>query len=337
MANITFSEVSGLNNSIFGNSQAPIRMLVEKKAESFEQKSVLPLIFSMEKSNHYAEKFTTMTAMDGFVPVGENASHPIDGMQEGFAKTLENVTWKDKFSISREIIEDSQTINFKNKPSAFVTGYYRTRERFGASLLGNAMELSTTATYGGKVFDITTADGDALFSTTHTGKVSGANQSNHFSDAFSADALSAVETSMQNFKGDNGEIMAISPDTIIIPNIYTLKKTVFATIGADKDPATANNGFNYQYGRWNVIVWAELNNYITAGTTPYILLDSTYNQELKGGIWLDRTPLDIRSTLDDDTDANVWYGYSRFTAGFNDWRFAAVGGVAAGDTLVSAS
>lgn len=32
-------------------------------------------------------------------------------------------------------------------------------------------------------------------------------------------------------------------------------------------------------------------------------------------------------------DANVWWGYSRFNGTFNDWRFAAVGGVTGGKSL----
>ena len=41
MANITFTEASGLQNSIYGNSQAPIKMFIEKKAEAFEQESII--------------------------------------------------------------------------------------------------------------------------------------------------------------------------------------------------------------------------------------------------------------------------------------------------------
>jgi hypothetical protein len=43
--------------------------------------------------------------------------------------------------------------------------------------------------------------------------------------------------------------LGLVPDTIIIPNDAMLKKEVFAAIGADKDPNTANNGFNFQFGR----------------------------------------------------------------------------------------
>lgn len=334
MANIVFSEGSGLNDSIFGKSQAPIRAFIEKKAEAFEQQSMLDSLFAMEKSKNWGEKFTSMTSMEGFKPVGENGEHPHDGMQEGFAKTLTHMTWKDRFSLSREIVDDAKTIDLKKQPQAFTQGFYRTRERFGAAIYGAAITGKTEMTFGGQKFDTTAADGSAVFAKNHGAKGKGATQSNQFSDAFSNDALMAMESAMQDFRDDNGFVLSITPDTILIPNDYKLKRDVFAAIGADKDPSTANNGFNYTFGRWNVIVWQYLNNFITKGTAPWIMLDSKYNAENYGAIWLDRTALEVKSLIDDNTDANVWNGYARFTAGFNDWRFAAVGGISGGTALI---
>lgn len=335
MANITFSEGSGLQDSIFGKSQAPIRLFIEKRGEAFEQESMLQNLFMVTDSTNFGEKLSTLTAMDGFMPVGENGAYPVDGMQEGYAKFLEHMTWKDSFSLSREIVDDSKVMDLKKKPAAFVTGYYRTRERFGAALLGSAIASSSKVSFHGKDFDCTAADGKKLFATDHPAKVKGKAQSNLFSDAFSDDALAAAETAMQNFRGDNGEILDVAPDTILIPNLYALKKSVFEAIGADKDPNTSNNGFNYLFGRWNVIVWPYLNKYLADGTAPWVLLDSRYNNEYGGAVWIDRTNLEVRSRIDDNTDANVWQGYARFIAGFNDWRFAAVGGVTGGTQLVS--
>ena len=113
------------------------------------------------------------------------------------------------------------------------------------------------------------------------------------------------------------------------------RQQVAAAIGADKDPNTANNGFNYNFGRWSVIVWPYLNQFIAAGTSPWILLDKRYNDEYGCALWLDRVALEVRSELSGN-DANVWKGYARFTAGFNDWRGFAVGGVSGGTQLVSA-
>lgn len=334
MANITFTEGSGLQNSIFGKSQEPIKLFIEKKAEAFEQKSMLPELFSMDTSTHFGEKITGMTAMDGFQPVGENGNYPTDGMQEGYSKFLEHMTWKDSFSISREIIEDGKLMDLRRQPAGFVTGYHRTREKFGAALLGNALQKKTEMSFCGAIFDCTAADGRPLFSKTHPSKIGKKIQSNCYADAFSANALAALEAKMQDFRGDNEEVLDVTPGTILIPNDYSLKKEVFAAIGADKDPATANNGFNFLFGRWNVIVWPYLNQFIEDGTAPWILLDKRYNEENGGAVWLDRVKLEVRSEIASN-DANVWKGYARFTAGFHDWRFAACGGVTGGSTLIS--
>ena len=331
--NIIFSESSGLNDSIYGKCQAPIRMFLEKRGEEFEQNSVLKDLFFMGKSGNYADMMTTMTAMSGFEPVGENGAYPLDGMQEGYQKLLKYQTWKDSFSVSKEMMEDGKLMDMRKQPAAFMTSYNRTRELFGAALYGAAMNGAGSVTFKGVKFDLTGADGSNLLAKEHAPKVSGDKQCNCFKDAFSVDALGKLETAMHLFRGDNDEILDVAPDTILIPEIATLKKDVFAAIGADKDPVSANNAFNYQYGRWNVIVWPYLNQFVTKGTSPWVLLDSKYNETYGGAVWNDRVQLEVRSTIDENTDANVWRGRSRFNAAFNDWRFAAIGGVAAGNAL----
>lgn len=330
---ITFSEGSGLNDSVYGKCQAPIRMFLEQRGEQFEQQSVLKNLFLMGTSENYGDLLTTMTAMSGFEPVGENGAYPADGMQEGFSKLIVYDTWKDSFKISAEMIEDAKLMDLRKQPAAFMTSYNRTREMFGAALFGNAMKAQASMQYKGKQFDLTTADGVTLFNTAHPPKVSGENQCNLFSDVFSVDALGQMETAMHLFRGDNDEILDVAPDTILIPEVASLKKAVFAAIGADKEPTTSNNAFNYQYGRWTVIIWSYLNQFITASTQPWVLLDSKYNQTYGGAVWNDRVKLAVRSTVDENTDANVWRGRSRFNAAFNDWRFAAVGGVSSGQGL----
>lgn len=330
---ITFSEGSGLNDSVYGKCQAPIRMFLEQRGEQFEQQSVLKDLFLMGTSENYGDLLTTMTAMSGFEPVGENGAYPADGMQEGYSKLVVYDTWKDSFSISAEMIEDAKLMDLRKQPAAFMTSYNRTREMFGAALFGGAMKAQSSMLYKGKKFDLTAADGVTLFHTAHPPKVAGENQCNLFKDAFSVDALGQMETAMHLFRGDNDEILDVAPDTILIPEIASLKKEVFAAIGADKEPTSANNAFNYQYGRWTVIIWSYLNQFITPSTAPWVLLDSKYNQTYGGAVWNDRVKLSVRSTIDDNTDANVWRGRSRFNAAFNDWRFAAVGGVASGEDL----
>lgn len=331
--NIIFSEGSGLNDSIYGNVQAPIRMFLEERGEQFEQTSVLKDLFLMGESTNFGDMLSGLTAMNGFDPVGENGAYPLDGMQVGYEKFLRYETWKNSFAISAEMIEDSKVLDLKKQPAAFMTSYLRTRENFGAALYGGAIAGKNKIKFRGREFDATAADGLALFHTAHKPKIAGATMSNKFSNAFSVDALDRAESAMQIYRGDNDNILDVAPDTILIPNDPDLKRAVFAAIGADKDPATANNGFNFQYGRWTVIVWSYLNQFLAAGQKPWILMDSTYNQEYGGAVWNDRVKLAVDSDIDKNTDANVWRGRSRFNAAFNDWRFAAVGGVAGGTEL----
>lgn len=333
--NITFSEGSGLNDSIYGKCQAPIRMFLEQRGEQFEQQSVIKDLFLMGTSENYGDMMTSLTAMDGFQPVGENGAYPADGMQEGYSKLLVYETWKDSFSVSREMIEDGKLMDMKKQPAAFMTSYHRTRELFGAALYGGAIAGKSKVAFRGKQFDITGADGSVLFHTAHKPKVKGATQTNKFSDEFSVDALGRAETAMHLFKGDDDNILDVAPNTILIPEDADLKKAVFAAIGADKDPVTANNAFNYQYGRWNVIIWSYLNQFINSGTKPWILLDTAYNETYGGAVWNDRVKLAVRSAIDENTDANVWRGRSRFNATFNDWRFACIGGISGGTELAT--
>ena len=333
--NITFSESSGLADSVYGNCQAPIRMFIEQRGEQFEQQSLLKELFLMGESENFGDMLSSLTAMNGFMPVGENGAYPKDSMQVGYEKFLRYETWKDEFSISAEMIEDGKMLDLKKQPAAFMIGYGRTRELFGAALYAGALLGNKNFTFRGKSFDATAADGLPLFHTAHVPKVSGKKQCNKFSNEFSVDALDRAETAMQLFRGDNDNILELAPDTIVIANHPDLKRRVFAAIGADKDPNSANNGFNYQFGRWTVIIWSYLNQFVTDSSKPWMLMDSKYNQEYGGAVWNDRVKLAVRSVVDENTDANVWRGRSRFNAAFNDWRFACAGGLDGGTDLAT--
>lgn len=336
MGNIAFSFAAGLNDTIFGKCQAPVMALIEHRAEAFEKSSMLKQIYNFGPSKHFGEKITSMTGTEGFKPVGEGGAYPVDGMQEGFSKFIEHMTWKDSFPITREAADDAKLLDLKKRPETFVTGYYRTRERFGAAMLAGG--LGKSIEFGGRTFDTTGADGKPLFDAEHPSALKNAKvakQSNRFAGAFSNAALGKLATRMQNYADDRGDPLAVAPDTIIIPNDEELKYGIFEAIGADKSPETANNGFNYHYGMWTVIVWPYLNNVLktgTAGDKPYILLDSNYNKLYDGAAWLERVKLEVKSKIDDN-DNNLWKGYARFGVGFNDWRAFAIGGVTGGTAL----
>ena len=109
--------------------------------------------------------------------------------------------------------------------------------------------------------------------------------------------------------------------------------SAFEAIGSNKDPETGNNAYNYQYGRWNVLVWPYLNQWDTGGVEPWFLLDSNYNSLYGSLVWFDRIPLSVKSYVSEENDNNIWKGRCRFIAGFNDWRGIACAGVSGATAL----
>ena len=336
MAYLTVSIGSGLVDSIYGKCQFPIQSYLLKRGEAFEQASVLNKLFREVNSKHYTEGYSGESAMDDFEDVGEGGDYPRTGFEETFKQFIQNREFKQSFSVTQTLVEDSNLGEMKQRANKLITAYDRTREMHGRYLYAGGL-FGTTVTVKDKVYPCASADGKALFAKDHPAKVKGGAQSNLYAGDFTADNLDAVETNMQNIKGDNGELLGVAPDTIWIPNDAALKRKVFEVIGADKDPDTANNGFNYQYGRWNVIVdpylHIALSNLGKGTVKPWILLDSKFIQENDGPIFQNRVKLQIKSDIDPNNDTTIWKGRGRFAAGFVDWRFAAAGNITGGTAL----
>lgn len=337
MAEIIFSEASGVADSVFGNSQAPIQEFILSAAKAREEsETAYKRIFKMTKSTHYGEKYGGVTGFKGFRPTAENGANNRDGIQETFSKTLENIRWTDEFVVSHEMVEDSLIMDFRERPQGFIDGYYDAREDYAAAVIGNALMGKSNMTYYGTVCDLTGADGLPLFHQAHPSVYNDSNvQSNVCSNVLSAEALDLVETAHQNLRDDNMKSLMIAPTTIVIPNTAKAKRIAFAAAGSERDPVTNNNAFNYQVGRWNIIVWQRLNDYVTTSGEqfPWFILDENYNQHFSSIIFQDRSELKIKSHIDDSNWANVWSGIARFVAGFKDFRGVYAGGVTGAPTL----
>lgn len=340
MPGIVFTESSNLNNSIYGAVQAPVQEIILNKAKTMEEReTAMKHVFKFTNSEHFAESYTDLTSMGGFMPTPEAGAVNITGMQEGFAKIIKNFSWTNSFRISPEIIEDSKAVDLKARPEAFVAAYYATRERFAAAAIGAALQGQTAFTFGGMSFDASSADGVAAFAAAHPSAVdAGYTQSNICSNALTADNLGLVETAMQNLKDDNGESLTIAPTTIVIPNLAAAKKAAFVAAGSYSDPTNDTGAFNYQVGRWNIVVWQQLNDYLPAsmvasGAFPWFLVDEDYKEDVGGAIFQDRKALAVDSYEDKNTYCNIWRGRARFGVGIKDFRAMFAGGIASASAL----
>jgi len=65
-----FSKASGVNDSIFGKSQEPIKMMLEQQEEAFQKMSIIDKVFYMDETKDFANKYTIETSLGNFSPVG---------------------------------------------------------------------------------------------------------------------------------------------------------------------------------------------------------------------------------------------------------------------------
>ena len=319
-----FSKGSGINDSVFGKSQEPIVMFAEKMEEAFEKKNVIPFIFKMDDIDLFAGKYSSLTSMRDFDPVGEGGQGPEADIQVGYEKVIEPETWKLKFALTQEMVEDRTLLrNAKIEMAKMIQSHDRTKQKFAASIFKNS--TSSTMTFNGQVFNIAGADNQPFFSTAHpsiTGNFS--NQSNLFNAVFSYDNLSRVEELHQDFRDDNGELLNLAPDTILIPNDNRAAQIVIEQLGGDYRPGTADNDASFHVDRWRIIKWPYLNRTSlsgqTANTFAWWVFDSAFNEMFDGLVFQNRMPLRIRSYIEDNTDNNVFQARSRWTAAPNNWR-----------------
>lgn len=333
MANIVLTEGSGTLNQLIGNIQVPLASYIDSTAQSFERASVGLQIFTKRKSTNFAEGYGGATGIDDFSAVGENGNYPTTGFADRALKTLQNTTWKQSIKISREALDDAHG-NFERiikQGGALSRSYYRTIDRFLGRLLGSALNHDAEFIYGGQGFNTTSYDGKQVFSADHPGPNHSSDaedvQSNLSHDEFSVDVLEELVTRMQNFTDDSGNLLGLNPDTIIIPNIESIKRKVFAAVGSDKLPGTSFNDMNYIAGNFHVLVWPELNFAAIDDRIPFAILDSTFNAEADCCVFQEREELSITDKWEDN-DAYWLKGRGRFTGGFVDWRGICAGGVA---------
>lgn len=329
-----FAENSNLNNAVFGKWQDPIAEMLVQHEEAMERQRVYDLIFCESPSTHYAESYTDIGGLDDFAPTKEGGETKRLTMEQGHAKTIENITFTGGFEVTREMVEDGMSEVFQRLPQKFNQAWARTCERTAAAILGTAINVKKGVTIQGIDFDCTAADGLTMFHGEHKNKRTGKKQSNCFSNGLSSESISLVETAMQNLTGDNDEELGINPCTLIIPNDPAMKKAAIEIIKSLDDPTGSTRKFNYQYERWNLIVWPYLNRYCKGDNKPWIMMDGQFNKTERTAIWQVRNALEVTSWVDRGNRTNHWDGYARVGAGFKEWRGMSVGGISGATTLV---
>ena len=329
------------NYPMYGKFIHPIKALIESESNYQEkQKTILDVLFNVEKSNRYAETVMGQSDFDTFQSAEEGGDPERDTVQKTYDKTITHIEFKKEFWITRKMADDAKFgmgANMKNAPRKLVRAYYKTKVKLAAEALIHGTD--TTMTFNGADVDLKTGDGLALFSASHPyvgGKVSGT-QSNFFTGDLTStqekfeEALAVLANKVRNFKDENGSIMGYVADILIIPcNRPKLEMMAKKICGSERTTGSADNDINTQYGNWTLVV---LDGWETTDDR-FMVMSSEANENLLANMFFNRVNLDITYDVDKHTRNMFWNGYCRFGVGFTTWKHIAlaVNGDAAGAT-----
>lgn len=327
---IVYSKLTGKNDPIFGKFEHPIKALIQNESNALEKKkSLLNVLFNIEKSNRYAETVLSQTDFDTFQAAKEGQGAENDSYELGFKKTIEHIAFMKEFTITKAMADDAKAsgmgTNMKSKPKGFVRAYYKTRVKLGAWALANGTKKS--GVFNKATVDLTTCDGLPLFHGAHPfaqEKYKKDKQSNYY---YGADickdtaafekTLNTLANKMRNVKDENGETMEYVPDTIILPcNRPDLEAIVKKVVGSERTTNTDFNDINTQYGNWTIVI---LSGWETTDDR-FMLMSSEANKQLMGNMFYNRVALDIQNEVDIHTRNFIWNGYCRFGCGFTTWK-----------------
>ncbi len=269
--------------------------------DSGRRTSMIDSIFRME---------TSQRAFEEHIGVGQFAASgwefeqtgrvEYDDRNKGYAKRFTHVEFAKGFIVQRKLIDDNLTSIVFDNANELGDAAFRKREKSAAAIFNNAFTDSGTDAEG---FAIAGPDGVGLASTAHPySPVDTSTQSN-------------VRTTRQLQMAtvdDRGDKLNLMPDTILVPP--ELEDDALVVMRSALDPTSANNAFNPQAGRFNVMVW----HYLTDSNAWFLIDSARMKRDL---IWYERIPVEFGREEDFDTFQTKFRAYMRYSRGFRDYRW----------------
>jgi len=272
-------------------------------------KSMIPIL---------AHQFESDSAFDEFYSVGDVPDIPEFSGQltslsvaPGFHKKIESGEFAGQIIAERKLIDDKKYPVLDNRAQGLMKSAMRVREK---KLVNIFAQATSTA------FDfMTSEEGVSLASNSHLTKASGVSTASGFDNAgtsaMNKTSVAATRLLMRRFRSDIGERFELGDNLgIICPdNLADVAEEINAT---PKGLDTAEHNINPQMGRYNVIPYKYLDDF---STTSWGMVDmDAMKRDL---IFVNRMSPEAKNTVDWSTYALQQAIYTRFAAGFIDWRW----------------
>ncbi len=257
------------------------------------------MLFDVTKSDKLTETYLEIGdvgSMEEF-----NGSVPYDDIAQGYKMTVTAKEMAKGIKIQRRFVRTDQLDIVKSLPKMLGLA---ARRRMALDVFFGYNNAFNTS--------LTTLDGLALCSTSHTSTNGGSNQGNSGSTAFSAVSVEATRLLMKKFLSNTDQRFEVMPDMLIVPP--DLEEAAYELTASSGKVDTANNNKNFHQGKWKVLVsdWLE-------DTNNWFMVDSDLLKQF--AVWNDVDTIDFAQSEDFDGIAAKYRAYMFYGFGFRDWRF----------------
>lgn len=269
-----------------------------------KKKDYVNEFYTVEKSSKKAEYSLGMGSL-GLMDKWEDSNNQVsyEDVNKGFKAVYMQEKYSKGLHIARELPEYDQYGEIRKLVRMLTQSVYYTRQQFGALTFNKAFDAS----YKG-------ADGKSLCSASHPNSPVDSNtQSNVASYVLNATNLEAARTAMKGWRDDKGNLLAVTPDTLIVP--VALRKTALVLADSTGEPDTNYNNINVWKGSVNVIEY----DFLDSPTAWYLIDKERMSAFLH---WYDGRIAKLEMDRENfNSEVGAYKVVSRFAFGPDDWSW----------------
>lgn len=269
-----------------------------------KKKDYVGELYSVDKSTKQAE-YNLGTGSLGIMDEWDASNKQVsyEDVNKGYKTTYMHKKYSKGLTLERELVEDDQYGEIKKRVRLLSQSVYYTRQFYGALTFNEAFN----STFAGP-------DGVALCSASHPNSpVDSTTQSNIGTGKLNATNLEAARTAMKGWRDDKGNLLAVNPDTLIVPS--ALRKPALVIADSSGEPDVTDNNINVWKGSVNVIEFDFLND-----INSWFLVDKERMAAFLH--WYDRRIAKLEMDKENfNSEVGAYKVVARFSKGFDEWSW----------------
>ena len=272
---------------------------------------MLEMLYRVVPSDKYQERYQGMGASSLVLPFTGAVKY--DTFDASYETVLRNYELAQGLSVERRLFDDEQYGIIRDKAQAMADAFDKTIEHDAVQTFINAFTDTGNNRLGQS---LSGADGVGLCSTAHpySPAQSGTPQSNEGTLALSLPNLDTTRQNMWNWTDDKGDLMAVTPDILLVPAELERTATQILSERAIFEPGSAQFDVNMFSGRMQLVVW----NRLTDANAWFVIDSQAMKRYL---IWQWRIRPEFANTSDFDSMQAKFRGYMRYGIGWYHWAW----------------